>query len=208
MLREAGAVGDDYDAWVVGPGPRRRRTRAALVDKARALRATARARRRRAQCDRDRSHRCATPIARRDAPTLATPHPAEAARLLGCDTPAVQADRVGAATELATELRAHVVLKGAGSIVARPDGTFDINASGNPRSRRRARATCWPACSARCSRRASTPREAMRIAVCLHGAAADCAGRAGHRPLGLTASEVIDAARALVNEATRKPAKR
>src|SRR4029078_752761 len=71
-------------------------------------------------------------IARREAPTLATPHPAEAARLLGCDTSAVQADRVRAATAIATQLRAHVVLKGNGSIVARPDGSFDVNASGNP----------------------------------------------------------------------------
>jgi hypothetical protein len=48
----------------------------------------------------------------------------------------------------------------------------------------------------------------MRIGVCLHGAAADALVAQGIGPLGLTASEVIDGARALVNEATRKPARR
>jgi hypothetical protein len=48
----------------------------------------------------------------------------------------------------------------------------------------------------------------MRIGVCLHGAAADMLVARGIGPLGVTASEVIDAARALLNEATREPAQR
>ncbi|HSU75843.1 MAG TPA: NAD(P)H-hydrate epimerase, partial [Burkholderiales bacterium] len=50
--------------------------------------------------------------ARRSAETLLTPHPAEAARLLGTTTAAVQADRVKAARLLSENLNAHVVLKG------------------------------------------------------------------------------------------------
>jgi NAD(P)H-hydrate repair Nnr-like enzyme with NAD(P)H-hydrate dehydratase domain len=50
--------------------------------------------------------------------------------------------------------------------------------------------------------------EALRIGVCLHGAAADALVAEGVGPLGVTASELIDAGRALVNEATRKPANR
>jgi NAD(P)H-hydrate repair Nnr-like enzyme with NAD(P)H-hydrate dehydratase domain len=60
-----------------------------------------------------------------------TPHPAEAARLLGCTTADVQADRIAAACRLAGP-EAWVVLKGCGSIVASPDGHWWINTSGNP----------------------------------------------------------------------------
>ncbi|MEQ8820963.1 MAG: NAD(P)H-hydrate dehydratase [Sumerlaeia bacterium] len=51
-----------------------------------------------------------------------TPHPGEAARLLGCSTGDVQSDRWGAARELVSTLRCPVLLKGFGSLVARPDG--------------------------------------------------------------------------------------
>lgn len=63
--------------------------------------------------------------------TVLTPHPLEAARLLGCPTAAVQADRLAAAAELARRYRAVVVLKGSGSIIAAPGGKPWINASGN-----------------------------------------------------------------------------
>ena len=65
----------------------------------------------------------------RGACTLLTPHPTEAARLLGCDTALVQADRAGAALQLATRYQALVVLKGCGSIIATPaiaDGSLFI----------------------------------------------------------------------------------
>jgi hydroxyethylthiazole kinase-like uncharacterized protein yjeF len=147
-------------------------------------------------------------VAKREAPTLATPHPAEAARLLGCDTQAVQADRVVAATQLATTLRAHVVLKGVGSIVARPDGSFDINASGNPALATAGSGDVLAGILGALLAQGIAAAEAMRIGVCLHGAAADSLVAEGTGPLGLTASEVIDAARGLVNEATREPARR
>jgi len=56
--------------------------------------------------------------ARRSADTLLTPHPAEAARLLGESGATVQANRVQAARDLSRHFNAHVVLKGNGSIVA------------------------------------------------------------------------------------------
>lgn len=70
--------------------------------------------------------------ARRTAPTLLTPHPGEAARLLGCDTAAVQADRIAAATALAARFGAHVALKGAGTVIAHPQGRYAINTTGGP----------------------------------------------------------------------------
>jgi len=63
--------------------------------------------------------------------TVLTPHPLEAARLLGATTAEVQADRLRAARELADRHAAIVVLKGSGSVVTAPGEPLSINASGN-----------------------------------------------------------------------------
>ncbi len=63
--------------------------------------------------------------------TILTPHPLEAARLLGCSSTAVQADRLTAARVLAEQFACTVILKGSGSLIATPGRTLSINASGN-----------------------------------------------------------------------------
>lgn len=70
---------------------------------------------------------------RRGAAMVMTPHPLEAARLLGIDTAALQADRLRSAQALADRFGAVVVLKGSGSVVAAPGQLPVINASGNAR---------------------------------------------------------------------------
>lgn len=65
--------------------------------------------------------------------TVITPHPLEAARLLGISSQQVQSDRLGAAQQLANQFQVILVLKGAGSIVASPSHTPTINYSGNAR---------------------------------------------------------------------------
>jgi ADP-dependent NAD(P)H-hydrate dehydratase / NAD(P)H-hydrate epimerase len=72
-----------------------------------------------------------TALRARLAPTVLTPHPLEAARLLAASAADVQADRVGAARALAVDMRATVVLKGAGSVIAAPDGRTAINPTGS-----------------------------------------------------------------------------
>jgi hydroxyethylthiazole kinase-like uncharacterized protein yjeF len=69
----------------------------------------------------------------RGLPTVLTPHPLEAARLLATDAAAVQADRLAAARRLAADTGAVVVLKGSGTIVAAPDGRATVNPSGDAR---------------------------------------------------------------------------
>lgn len=61
-----------------------------------------------------------------------TPHPGEAARLLGCTTAEVQADRFNAARAIAQRHACVVVLKGAGTIIAAPDGALRVIDAGNP----------------------------------------------------------------------------
>ncbi len=67
----------------------------------------------------------------RALPTVLTPHPLEAARLLGSDARAVQADRLHMARRLADELQAIVLLKGSGSVIAAPGRVPEINRNGN-----------------------------------------------------------------------------
>ena len=67
----------------------------------------------------------------RGQPSALTPHPLEAARLLGCSVPDVQANRQRAAQQLADELGCVVVLKGSGTVMAAPGATPRINSSGN-----------------------------------------------------------------------------
>ncbi|MFY3385747.1 NAD(P)H-hydrate dehydratase [Paracidovorax sp. MALMAid1276] len=66
-------------------------------------------------------------------PTVITPHPLEAARLLGLTTAEVQADRLGAAQQLAAQFNCVAVLKGSGTVVAAPDRVPAINPTGNAR---------------------------------------------------------------------------
>lgn len=65
--------------------------------------------------------------------TVLTPHPLEAARLLGCGVSQVQADRLSAAQRLARKLRCIVALKGSGTIIASADGPTWVNPTGNAR---------------------------------------------------------------------------
>jgi hydroxyethylthiazole kinase-like uncharacterized protein yjeF len=64
-------------------------------------------------------------------PTVITPHPLEAARLLGCNTAQVQNDRLKAAQELADRFQCSVILKGSGTVIAAPGHTPHINITGN-----------------------------------------------------------------------------
>ncbi len=69
---------------------------------------------------------------RRPWPTVYTPHPGEFARLTGGSVAEVQSDRVGQARRAASEWGGVVVLKGARTVVAAPDGRATINPTGNP----------------------------------------------------------------------------
>ena len=65
--------------------------------------------------------------------TVLTPHPLEAARLLGVSAAQIQADRLEAAQQIARQFQAFCVLKGSGTVVCAADGLASINATGNAR---------------------------------------------------------------------------
>jgi NAD(P)H-hydrate epimerase len=68
----------------------------------------------------------------RKAPTILTPHPGEAARLLGSTAAAINRDRVGAARRIAVAAKCIVILKGAATVIAAPDGRTALNPTGGP----------------------------------------------------------------------------
>ncbi|HKA45503.1 MAG TPA: NAD(P)H-hydrate dehydratase [Burkholderiales bacterium] len=135
----------------------------------------------------------------RRGPTVLTPHPAEAARLLGISTREVQEDRVAAALKLAGTFKSLVVLKGTGSICAAPDGVWHINTSGNPGMASAGMGDVLTGMIAGLLAQEVQPTTALLAAVYAHGAAADALLGRGVGPVGMTASDVIDAARSLLN---------
>ncbi|MED5619226.1 NAD(P)H-hydrate dehydratase [Ideonella sp. BN130291] len=148
-------------------------------------------------------------LARRHAqrlPTLLTPHPLEAARLLGCDAATVQADRFRAAAALADRLACAVLLKGSGSVCAAPGQPPQVNPTGNALLASAGTGDVlagWAAglWSQQPRSDVDSSAEAQVVgagAAWLHGQAADAAQAAG-RAMPLTASTLIDA---MVAEAT------
>lgn len=110
---------------------------------------------------------------RRGAPTVLTPHPLEAARLLELDTAMVQANRLDAARELARKFASVVVLKGSGSVVAAPDGALRINPTGNARLAVAGTGDVLAGMVAARLASGEDAFEAASAAVYLHGLAAD-----------------------------------
>jgi len=143
----------------------------------------------------DLRHVCA----RRAADTVLTPHPAEAARLLGSNTAAVQADRVKNARALAENLKAHVVLKGAGSVLVARDGHWFINRTGNPGMASAGMGDVLTGIVGALLAQRYSGETALVLGTHLHGAAADELSRSGVGPVGMTAGELADAARTLWN---------
>jgi len=195
MLRHPDdALGQDLDAIVVGPGLGQSGRAEALVGAvlasdmpcvldADALNIMADNKDLRAAC------------AKRRSDTLLTPHPGEAGRLLGLKVLEVQNDRLAAAQRIARELNAHVVLKGNGSVLVARDGHWFINTSGNPGMASAGMGDVLSGMLGAFLAQGLSGEAALVLGVHLHGCAADAAGHGA----GLTASELIDPARAIWN---------
>lgn len=139
-------------------------------------------------------------VQNRTRPTLFTPHPGEAARLLGCDTGTIQSDRPTAALQLVEKYRVWVVLKGTGSICAGPDKTWRVNPTGNPGLSSAGMGDVLTGMLAALLAQGLAPFAALQLAVYLQGTAADSLLQQGIGPVGLTASEVTLEARKLLNQ--------
>ncbi len=139
-------------------------------------------------------------LSQRKAASILTPHPAEAARLLNTDTAEIQNNRMAAAHRLSSRFNCYAVLKGAGSICCFPDGERYINTSGNPGLSSAGTGDVLAGMIGALIAQGLNPGNALLLAVYLHGAAADRLLLQNHGPLGMVASEVVLAARSLLNE--------
>ena len=133
----------------------------------------------------------------RSRPCVMTPHPAEAARLLGCTTEEVQKDRIASALKLARDFRCTAVLKGSGSLCALRDGSLYVNRTGNPSMSAPGMGDTLSGMIAAFIAQGLSVDDALLLAVHLHGAAGDELAR--QNAVGMTASELTDKARALLN---------
>jgi hydroxyethylthiazole kinase-like uncharacterized protein yjeF len=112
------------------------------------------------------------------APRVFTPHPGEMARLVGATTAEVQADRLGQARRLAAAANAVVVLKGARTVIAAPDGSAHINPAANPSLGTAGSGDVLTGVIAALCCQGLSALDAARAGVHLHGLAADDAIRA------------------------------
>jgi NAD(P)H-hydrate epimerase len=131
---------------------------------------------------------------------ILTPHPGEAARLLGADTREVQADRLAAVRELHSKYGAVCVLKGAGTLVASgPEGASELHICdrGNPGMATAGMGDVLTGVTAGLRAQIADSALAARVAVLVHALAGDSAAQGGQR--GLIASDVVAELRGWVN---------
>lgn len=129
--------------------------------------------------------------------TVLTPHPREAARLLGDTVDTVQADRLAAARRLAGHLDAWVVLKGSGSVIADPAGGGWVNTSGNGRLASAGTGDVLAGWIGGLWAQFGEAGAACRLGTWSHGAAAEALPPAGRTPGPLHADALLAALEAL-----------
>ena len=131
------------------------------------------------------------------ADTILTPHPGEAARLLGIETSGVQADRFHAVRTLSERHGCVVVLKGAGTIVAAPDQRLHVVDAGNPGMAVAGMGDVLTGVIAALSAQGLAAFDAASCGALLHAAAGDAASKDGER--GLLPSDLMPWLRRLAN---------
>ncbi|HEX5362681.1 MAG TPA: NAD(P)H-hydrate dehydratase [Gallionella sp.] len=137
-------------------------------------------------------------LARKHA-TVLTPHPGEAARLLGCEIAEVQADRTAAVQALAQKFGGSIVLKGADSLCATSDGKLYVNQTGNPGMSAAGMGDVLTGMIAALIAQGMSADDALLLAVHLHGAAGDELAKQ-QATIGMSATEVTEWARWLLNQ--------
>jgi len=134
---------------------------------------------------------------RLDADAVLTPHPGEAARLLGMSTAQVQRDRLAAAESLVAHFNAVVVLKGAGTIVSAPGRTPRMIDAGNPGMAVGGMGDLLTGVIAALRAQGHDAFDAATLGALLHSAAADEAALEGER--GLLPTDLLPVLRRLAN---------
>lgn len=128
---------------------------------------------------------------------ILTPHPGEAARLLGCSVADIQGDRFAAVSNLQKRYGGVALLKGVGSLVAGPDQKTAVCNQGNPGMASGGMGDVLSGVLGGLLAQRFEQTQAAQLGVVLHAAAADKAAQQGER--GLLATDLLPWLRALVN---------
>ncbi|OCR24328.1 carbohydrate kinase [Pseudomonas syringae] len=147
--------------------------------------------------DADALNQLAEGLASLPIDSIITPHPGEAARLLGISTKDVQADRPAAARALAKKFNSVCVLKGTGSLIADTDGTLALCDRGHPAMATGGLGDVLAGLIGALMAQKMKPFDAACLGVWLHASAGEQVGKIGR---GLAASDVIPAIRLLLEE--------
>ncbi|MEN9944649.1 MAG: hypothetical protein RLY18_607 [Pseudomonadota bacterium] len=143
-------------------------------------------------------------LSRRKDPCTITPHPGEAARLLGISVEQVQANRLGAIQLLINRFQCHVVLKGHHTLVGSPNDAIYTCQAGNPGMATGGMGDVLTGLIASLAAQGICHHlnlwEATCLAVELHARAADQLVQSGIGPNGMTALELAKAVRELINQ--------
>jgi NAD(P)H-hydrate epimerase len=130
-------------------------------------------------------------LKRARTPPVLTPHPGEMSRLIGESTAAIAQDRVGIAREFAIEHHCYLVLKGARSVVATPQGKAYINSTGNPGMASGGMGDVLAGMLGALAGQGFDLEDAVKLGVFLHGFVGDRAAM-DKGEIGLIASDIID----------------
>lgn len=145
-------------------------------------------------------------IAGAAGPTVITPHPGEASRLLGATVAEIEHDRIAAARTLAAQTRAVVVLKGARTVVcdgASEDAVCSINPTGGPALATGGSGDVLAGAIAALLAQGLSAGDAARAGVYVHGAAGDALARV-HGDRGVVSSDLPDAIATAVRSLSRQ----
>jgi NAD(P)H-hydrate epimerase len=123
-------------------------------------------------------------------PAILTPHPGEMARLSGCSTGEVVENRVGVAVDFARAHGVHLVLKGASTLVAHPDGSLWLNPSGNAGMATAGAGDVLTGTIGGLLALGVEPGAAARAGVFIHGAAGDLAEEETGQ-MGMIAGDIL-----------------
>ena len=126
------------------------------------------------------------------APVILTPHPGEMARLLDTEVSQVQQNRITCSRDFADRYKAHIILKGARTIVAHPNGRVFINSTGNSGMASGGMGDVLTGIVAGLVTQGLSLETSCRTGVYLHGAAADSLAKT-IGPYGYLAGEVMNA---------------
>ncbi|MHA6532320.1 NAD(P)H-hydrate dehydratase [Paenibacillus sp. BAC0078] len=134
-----------------------------------------------------------TAWASRRHPVILTPHPGEMSRLAGISTAEVQRDRIGLALDYACKHGVTLVLKGAHTVIATPEGEAYVNITGHPGMGTGGAGDVLTGIIAGLLAQGLNAAQAAAFGVYLHGLAGERAARLRHDPSAVIAGDIIEA---------------